>query len=96
VPGALAAGGRELRTGGRVRVNSPRPGDGESGHGARPLERRLPWLTGVADLLSVTIVNRVKTVDESRVAALKSTSFLYAIRRFPSGGRLFTLTGEFE
>lgn len=54
VKNVLAAGGCELRTGGRVlRVNSPRVYHDESRRGIRPLERQALRLLGVADFLSV-------------------------------------------
>ena len=54
VKNVLAAGGCELRTGGRVlRVNFPRVYHDESRRGIRPLERQALRLLGVADFLSV-------------------------------------------
>lgn len=58
VRNVLAAGGCELRTGGRVlHVNSPRVYHDESRRGIRPLERQALRLIGVADFLSVTMVD---------------------------------------
>ncbi len=60
VQNVLAAGGCELRTGGRVlRVNSPRVYHDESRRGIRPLEQQTLRLLGVADFLSV------KTAEDS-------------------------------
>jgi deazaflavin-dependent oxidoreductase (nitroreductase family) len=60
VKNVLAAGGCELRTGGRVlRVNSPRVYHDESRRGIRPLERQALRLLGVADFLSVKTVEDI-------------------------------------
>jgi deazaflavin-dependent oxidoreductase (nitroreductase family) len=60
VKNVLAAGGCELRTGGRVlRMNSPRVYHDESRRGIRPLERQALRLLGVADFLSVRTVEDI-------------------------------------
>lgn len=52
-----AAGGCELRTGGRVlQANSPRVYHDETRRGIRPVERQALRLLGVADFLSVKTV----------------------------------------
>jgi len=57
VKNVQAAGGCELRTGGRVlRVAQPRVYRDESRRGIRPVERQVLRLIGVADFLSVKTV----------------------------------------
>jgi deazaflavin-dependent oxidoreductase (nitroreductase family) len=57
VKNVQAAGGCELRTGGRVlRVAQPRVYHDESRRGIRPVERQVLRLIGVADFLSVKTV----------------------------------------
>ena len=57
VKNVLAAGGCELRTGGRtVRLTSPRLYHDESRRGIRPVERRVLRILGVADFLSLETV----------------------------------------
>jgi deazaflavin-dependent oxidoreductase (nitroreductase family) len=58
VKNVLAAGGCELRTGGRVfRVDSPRVYHDEARRGIRPVERQALRLLGVADFLSLQTVS---------------------------------------
>src|SRR5262244_1088634 len=55
VKNVLAAGGCELRTGGRViRLTSPRLVHDEARRGIRPVERQVLRVLGVADFLSLT------------------------------------------
>ena len=57
VKNVLAAGGCELRTGGRtVQLTSPRLYHDESRRGIRPVERRVLRILGVADFLSLETV----------------------------------------
>ena len=57
VRNVVAAGGCELRTGGRtLTMGSPRVYRDESRAGIRPLERRVLRLIGAADFLSLTTV----------------------------------------
>ena len=54
VKNVLAAGGCELRTGGRVvRLTAPRLFHDETRRGIRPLERQVLRVIGVADFLSL-------------------------------------------
>jgi hypothetical protein len=56
VKNVVAAGGCELRTGGRVyEMGSPRVYRDESRSGIRPLERQVLRLLGAAEFLSLTI-----------------------------------------
>jgi deazaflavin-dependent oxidoreductase (nitroreductase family) len=56
VKNVLAAGGCELRTGGRViRLTAPRLFHDETRRGIRPLERRVLRVIGVADFLSLKV-----------------------------------------
>jgi deazaflavin-dependent oxidoreductase (nitroreductase family) len=56
VKNVVAAGGCELRTGGRVyEMGSPRVYQDESRSGIRPLERQVLRLLGAAEFLSLTI-----------------------------------------
>jgi deazaflavin-dependent oxidoreductase (nitroreductase family) len=57
VKNVLAAGGCELRTGGRVvRLTAPRLFHDETRRDIRPLERQVLRVIGVADFLSLTTV----------------------------------------
>ena len=57
VKNVLAAGGCELRAGGRtVQLTSPRLYHDESRRGIRPVERRVLRILGVADFLSLETV----------------------------------------
>lgn len=57
VKNVLAAGGCELRTGGRVvRLTTPRLFHDETRRDIRPLERQVLRVIGVADFLSLTTV----------------------------------------
>lgn len=57
VKNVQAAGGCELRTGGRVlRLDSPRVYHDDTRRGIRPLERQFLRLLGVADFLSLRTV----------------------------------------
>lgn len=57
VKNVVAAGGCELRTGGRtLTMGSPRVYHDEARAGVRPLERRVLRLIGAADFLSLTTV----------------------------------------
>lgn len=57
VKNVIAAGGCELRTGGRrYKMGSPSVYEDQSRAGIRPLERRVLRLLGSADFLSLTIV----------------------------------------
>jgi deazaflavin-dependent oxidoreductase (nitroreductase family) len=57
VKNVLAAGGCELRAGGRtIQLTSPRLYHDESRRGIRPVERRVLRILGVADFLSLETV----------------------------------------
>lgn len=61
-----AAGGCELRTGGRrLRVDSPRVYHDETRRGIRPVERQVLRLIGVADFLSVKTVGASDAADRN-------------------------------
>ena len=58
VKNVVAAGGCEVRTGGRsYQADSPRVYHDETRAGIRPLERRVLGLIGAADFLSLTIAS---------------------------------------
>jgi deazaflavin-dependent oxidoreductase (nitroreductase family) len=58
VKNVVAAGGCELRTGGRVyQMSTPRVYRDESRAGIRPVERQALRLLGVSDFLSLTIAS---------------------------------------
>jgi deazaflavin-dependent oxidoreductase (nitroreductase family) len=58
VKNVVAAGGCELRTGGRVlQMGSPEVYRDETRHGIRPVERQVLRLVGAADFLALKIVS---------------------------------------
>jgi hypothetical protein len=58
VKNVVAAGGCELRTGGRAyEMGSPRVYQDESRSGIRPLERQVLQMLGAAEFLSLTIAD---------------------------------------